>query len=176
MFVMVTGGVLFEIRTEFLNNIYTSFVFKGLNLNSVNQLIFVIKCGVLFEVRTEFLNNIYTSFVFKGLNLPGNLLTKLCSFSSSLSRLVSKVLTDTEKWCQVTKYTCLYDALRPMVCVTSVCPLCIPARFKQRLYCSRLDGKLGNTSSWLLAYKRMSTAHPKTNRLERMRREVLKPE
>jgi hypothetical protein len=33
---------------------------KGtLNLNSVNQLIFVIvKCGVLFEVRTEFLNNI----------------------------------------------------------------------------------------------------------------------
>jgi hypothetical protein len=31
----------------------------GLNLNSVNQLIFVmVKCGVLFEVRTEFLNNI----------------------------------------------------------------------------------------------------------------------
>jgi hypothetical protein len=30
-----------------------------LNLNSVNQLIFVmVKCGVLFEVRTEFLNNI----------------------------------------------------------------------------------------------------------------------
>jgi hypothetical protein len=29
------------------------------NLNSVNQLIFVmVKCGVLFEVRTEFLNNI----------------------------------------------------------------------------------------------------------------------
>jgi hypothetical protein len=28
-----------------------------LNLNSVNQLIFVmVKCGVLFEVRTEFLN------------------------------------------------------------------------------------------------------------------------
>jgi hypothetical protein len=35
------------------------FDFKGLNLNSVNQLIFVmVKCGVLFEVRTEFLNNI----------------------------------------------------------------------------------------------------------------------
>jgi CBS-domain-containing membrane protein len=32
---------------------------KALNLNSVNQLIFVmVKCGVLFEVRTEFLNNI----------------------------------------------------------------------------------------------------------------------
>jgi hypothetical protein len=33
---------------------------KGrLNLNSINQLIFVmVKCGVLFEVRTEFLNNI----------------------------------------------------------------------------------------------------------------------
>jgi hypothetical protein len=32
---------------------------KILNLNSVNQLIFVtVKCGVLFEVRTEFLNNI----------------------------------------------------------------------------------------------------------------------
>jgi hypothetical protein len=30
-----------------------------LNLNSVNQLNFVmVKCGVLFEVRTEFLNNI----------------------------------------------------------------------------------------------------------------------
>jgi hypothetical protein len=30
-----------------------------LNLNSINQLIFVMmKCGVLFEVRTEFLNNI----------------------------------------------------------------------------------------------------------------------
>jgi hypothetical protein len=41
---------------------------KGLNLNSVNQLIFVmVKCGVLFEVRTEFLNNTYTSYVFKGL-------------------------------------------------------------------------------------------------------------
>jgi hypothetical protein len=52
-------GVLFEVRTEFLNNILNSFGFKGLNLNDVNQLIFVIlKCGVLFEVRTEFLNNI----------------------------------------------------------------------------------------------------------------------
>jgi hypothetical protein len=51
---MVKCGVLFEVRTGFLNNIYTSFGFKGLNLNSVNQLIFVmVKCGVLFEVRTE---------------------------------------------------------------------------------------------------------------------------
>jgi hypothetical protein len=37
----------------------TSFDFKGLNLNSVNQLIFVmVKVGVLFEVRTGFFNNI----------------------------------------------------------------------------------------------------------------------
>jgi hypothetical protein len=56
---MVKFGVLFEVRTGFLNNIYTSFVFKGFNLNSINQLIFVMaKFGVLFEVRTEFLNNI----------------------------------------------------------------------------------------------------------------------
>jgi hypothetical protein len=55
--VMVKFGVLSEVRTEFLNNIWTSFVFKV--LNSVNQLIVVmVKFGVLFEVRTEFLNNI----------------------------------------------------------------------------------------------------------------------
>jgi uncharacterized protein (UPF0297 family) len=54
---MVKFGVLFEVRTEFLNIIYTSFGLKG--LNSVNQLISVmVKFGVLFEVRTEFLNNI----------------------------------------------------------------------------------------------------------------------
>jgi hypothetical protein len=59
IFVMVKCGVLFEVRTEFLNNISTRFGFKGLNLNNVNQLIFVmVKCGVLFDVRTEFLNNI----------------------------------------------------------------------------------------------------------------------
>jgi hypothetical protein len=35
------------------------FLLAVLNLNSVNQLIFVmVKCGDLFEVRTEFLNNI----------------------------------------------------------------------------------------------------------------------
>jgi hypothetical protein len=28
---MMKCGVLFEVRTEFLNNIQTSFVFKGLN-------------------------------------------------------------------------------------------------------------------------------------------------
>jgi hypothetical protein len=55
---MVNCGVLFEVRSEFLNIIYTSFGFKGIiSLNSINQLIFVmVKCGVLFEVRTEFLN------------------------------------------------------------------------------------------------------------------------
>jgi hypothetical protein len=56
---MVKCGVLFEVRTEVLNIIQTSFCFKGLNLNSVNHLIYVmVKCGVLFEVRTGFLNNI----------------------------------------------------------------------------------------------------------------------
>jgi len=57
IFVTEKRSVLFEVRTEFLNIIYTSVGFKG--LNSVNQLIFVmVKYGVLFEVRTEFLNNI----------------------------------------------------------------------------------------------------------------------
>jgi hypothetical protein len=56
---MVKCGVLFEVRTGFLNIIYTSFGFKELNLNSINQLIFLmVKYGVLFEVRTGFLNNI----------------------------------------------------------------------------------------------------------------------
>jgi hypothetical protein len=59
---MVKCGVLYEVQTKFLNIIYTSFGFKGLNrgfisVNSINQLISVmVKCGVLFEVRTEFLN------------------------------------------------------------------------------------------------------------------------
>jgi hypothetical protein len=74
---MVKCGVLFEVRTELLDIIYTSFGFKGLilstaviSLNSFNQLIFVmVKCGVLFEVRTELLDIIYTSFGFKGLIL-----------------------------------------------------------------------------------------------------------
>jgi hypothetical protein len=45
-------------------------MFYILNLNGVNQLIFVmVKCDVLFEVRTGFLNIIQTSFGFKGLNL-----------------------------------------------------------------------------------------------------------
>jgi hypothetical protein len=63
---MVKCGVLFEVRTEFLNIVWTSFVFKGFIkdyfLKQRYQLIFVmVKCGVLFEVRT--------SFVFKGLEL-----------------------------------------------------------------------------------------------------------
>jgi hypothetical protein len=38
-----------------------------LNLNSINQLIFVmVKCGVLFKVRTEFLNVIRRASVSKG--------------------------------------------------------------------------------------------------------------
>jgi len=42
---------------------------KGLNLNGINQLIFVmVKCCFLFEVRTEFLNIIETNFGFKGLS------------------------------------------------------------------------------------------------------------
>jgi hypothetical protein len=59
---MVKCSVLFEARAEYLNIIYTSFGFKGLNrgfisLNSVNQLIFVmVKCSVLFEVRADYLN------------------------------------------------------------------------------------------------------------------------
>jgi hypothetical protein len=64
---MVKCGVLSEVRTEFLNNIYTSFGFKGLNLNSVNQLIFVmVKCGVLFEVRTELLITVRQASASKG--------------------------------------------------------------------------------------------------------------
>jgi hypothetical protein len=43
-------------RDLYFESIILDFI---LNLNSVNQLIFVmVKCGVLFEVRTEFLNNI----------------------------------------------------------------------------------------------------------------------
>jgi hypothetical protein len=42
-----------------LTAIADSLIGDVLNLNSVNQLIFVmVKCGVLFEVRTGFLNNI----------------------------------------------------------------------------------------------------------------------
>jgi hypothetical protein len=45
---MVKCGVLFEVRTEFLNNIYTSFVFNGLmkrqqsNNNKWSNLIIVL--------------------------------------------------------------------------------------------------------------------------------------
>jgi hypothetical protein len=47
------------IAVDELRQIWKVAVETELNLNSVNQLIFVmVKCGVLFEVRTEFLNNI----------------------------------------------------------------------------------------------------------------------
>jgi hypothetical protein len=47
-----------NVSSVFIANTYYLIV-SNLNLNSVNQLIFVmVKCGVLFEVRTEFLNNI----------------------------------------------------------------------------------------------------------------------
>jgi hypothetical protein len=66
---MVKCGVLFEVRAGFLNNIQTSCGFKGLNLNSINQLISVmVKCGVLFEVRTDFLYIVQTRCGFKGLD------------------------------------------------------------------------------------------------------------
>jgi hypothetical protein len=56
---MVKCGILFEVRFEVSNNIYTSFVFKDLNLNRIKPLIFlIVKCDVLIEVRSEFLNNI----------------------------------------------------------------------------------------------------------------------
>jgi hypothetical protein len=45
-----------ELNSQMFFYIYSQLY---LNLNSVNQLIYVmVKCGVLFEVRTEFLNNI----------------------------------------------------------------------------------------------------------------------
>jgi hypothetical protein len=47
------NGVSWNFASLVVTTIFT------LNLNSVNQLIFVmVKCGVLFEVRTGFLNNI----------------------------------------------------------------------------------------------------------------------
>jgi len=51
-----SGSDVFLEHNKLLHFITTAFL---LNLNSVNQFIFVmVKCGVLFEVRTEFLNNI----------------------------------------------------------------------------------------------------------------------
>jgi hypothetical protein len=55
--------ILGLINEFYVQKLWKSFDFSVyqlyLNLNSVNQLIFVmVKCGVLFEVRTEFLNNI----------------------------------------------------------------------------------------------------------------------
>jgi hypothetical protein len=78
MDVMVKCGVLFEVRTEYLDIIQTRFGFKELIcilttqriygfymtsrktaiifLNSLNQLIFVMVTCAFFEVRTECLN------------------------------------------------------------------------------------------------------------------------
>jgi hypothetical protein len=58
---MVKCGVLFEVRTGFLNiyldELRLQRVKLHIFLNRIDQLIFVmVKCGVLFEVRTEFLN------------------------------------------------------------------------------------------------------------------------
>jgi hypothetical protein len=70
---MVECGVLFEVRTELISIAKTSIGFKGLNLNSVNQLIFVmVECGVLFEVRTELISIAKTSIGFKGLKNISN--------------------------------------------------------------------------------------------------------
>jgi hypothetical protein len=43
---MVKYSVLFEVRTEFLNKTYTSFVFKGLNMDFIKISDFYLK---LFE-------------------------------------------------------------------------------------------------------------------------------
>jgi hypothetical protein len=82
---MVKCDVLFEVRTGFLNIIYMSFGFKGLNrgfisLNNINQLIFVmVKCGVLFKVRTEFLNIIKISSDFKESKSVKYILLHICT-------------------------------------------------------------------------------------------------
>jgi hypothetical protein len=48
-----------ELLTVKASDPYNCRGFKWLNLNNINQLIFVmVKCSVLFEVRTGFLNNI----------------------------------------------------------------------------------------------------------------------
>jgi hypothetical protein len=83
---MVKYGVLFEVRTEFLKIIYTRFGFKGLNLNSINQLIFVmVKYGVLFEVRTEFLNIVWNSSGLKELHETFSMLLHPATFNSGIA-------------------------------------------------------------------------------------------
>jgi hypothetical protein len=47
----------YTILSDSLSLSLSLFGFKGLNLNNINQLIFVmVKCGVFFEVQAEFLN------------------------------------------------------------------------------------------------------------------------
>jgi hypothetical protein len=47
IFVMVKCSVLFEVRTEFLNNIYTSFDFNGLNA-TLSKCVQTYKSGEIF--------------------------------------------------------------------------------------------------------------------------------
>jgi hypothetical protein len=59
MIIFLNFSSWFTINHLILKTFLHFLVYEHLNLNSVNQLIFVmVKCGVLFEVRTEFLNNI----------------------------------------------------------------------------------------------------------------------
>jgi hypothetical protein len=50
---VIKGGVLFQVRTRFLNMFYMSFSFGG--LSRVNKLILVMMYRFLFEARAEIL-------------------------------------------------------------------------------------------------------------------------
>jgi hypothetical protein len=54
---MVTGGVLFEVRTEFLHNIYTSFGFEGLNgadfISNISQQAYNVRYFISNETQGE---------------------------------------------------------------------------------------------------------------------------
>jgi hypothetical protein len=62
IFVMVKYGVLFEVQTEFLNNIQTIFSFKGLNIkikkkkNTGNKIL----CAVKIKIHFICLCNIFS--------------------------------------------------------------------------------------------------------------------
>jgi hypothetical protein len=51
---MVKVGVLFEVRTEFLNKMYTSFIFKGLS-EKWTHFPYLISFFMLAIMMTEFL-------------------------------------------------------------------------------------------------------------------------
>jgi hypothetical protein len=58
---MVTLGVLFEVRTKFLNIIYTSFCFKGLGINQI----FVFSVKFVCEyVLIAFSFSLKSNFIF----------------------------------------------------------------------------------------------------------------